>query len=144
MQEDLLVKPGLTIPAHELDLSVSRSGGPGGQHVNKTSTKVSLSWDVSSSRALNDEQRALVMTKLAHRITQEGHLQVHVDESRSQLRNRELALARLAGLLLEALHQPKARKKTRPTRASAQRRVEHKKQRAQVKQARKRPTRQDW
>lgn len=144
VQEDLFVKPGVTIPQAELEFSVSRSGGPGGQHVNKTSTRVTLSWDISRSQAISEQQRERLLLKLEHRITQEHQLQVHVDETRSQYRNRELALQRLAEIVVAALHIPKPRKKTKPSRSSQQKRMDKKTQRGQIKQARKKPTRQDW
>lgn len=143
-QEDLFIKPGVVIPVGELDFSVSRASGPGGQHVNKTSTRVTVTWDLSKTQVLSPEQLERLYEKLAARITQEQQLQIHVDESRSQLRNKEIALARLAELVRQGLHQPKARKQTKPTRSSQRRRVDQKKQRGQVKQARKKPTRQDW
>lgn len=144
VQEDLFVKPGVTIPQAELEFSVSRSGGPGGQHVNKTSTRVTLSWDISRSQAISEHQRERLLLKLEHRITQEQQLQVHVDETRSQYRNRELALQRIAELIVGALHIPKPRKKTKPSRSSQKKRMDKKTQRGQIKQARKKPTRQDW
>lgn len=144
VQEDLFVKPGVTIPQAELEFSVSRSGGPGGQHVNKTSTRVTLSWDISRSQAISEQQRERLLLKLEHRITQEHQLQVHVDETRSQYRNRELALQRLAEIVVAALHVPKPRKKTKPSRSSQKKRLDKKTQRGQIKQARKKPTRQDW
>lgn len=144
VQEDLFVKPGVTIPQSELEFSVSRSGGPGGQHVNKTSTRVTLSWDISRSQAISEQQRERLLLKLEHRVTQEHQLQVHVDETRSQYRNRELALQRLAEIVVAALHVPKPRKKTKPSRSSQKKRMDKKTQRGQIKQARKKPTRQDW
>lgn len=136
---DLAVKRGLVIPADELGLSVSGAGGPGGQHVNKTATKVTLRWSVRGSRALSDVQRARLETKLASRLTKDGELLVSADDSRSQGDNKRLARERLAQLVRDALHVPKARRKTKPTRGSKERRLKGKKQRSDTKRLRRDP-----
>ncbi len=137
--EDLQVRPGLLIPASELSLSVSRSGGPGGQNVNKLSTRVSVRWNVAESTVLNDTWRARLLRKLAPRLTKLGELVVHADGSRSQLDNRHEACRRLAEVVRTALHVEKARRATKPTKGSQRRRLEGKKQRSQTKRMRGRP-----
>lgn len=137
------MRPGLVIAAAELSWQVSQASGPGGQHVNKTSSRVSLRWSVIESAALSDFQRQRLLRKLASKLSGEGELAVHVQDSRSQLKNRELARERLAECVREALHVPKARRATKPTRGSKRRRVEGKKRRADTKRMRKRPGRED-
>ena len=133
------MSPALTIPDSELRWRFSRSSGPGGQHVNTSDSRVELIWDVSASEALTDEQRALLLSRLASRITN-GSIVVTASERRSQLRNRETALARLEAMLSTAL-QPDAppRRPTRPTRGSMRRRLDEKEQRSATKRQRQRP-----
>ncbi|MHC4845678.1 MAG: alternative ribosome rescue aminoacyl-tRNA hydrolase ArfB [Planctomycetota bacterium] len=141
--EGLWVRRGLVIPEDELSASISRSGGPGGQHVNKTSTRVSLRWSVTESRVLSDAQRARLSKSLAARLTQSGELIVHVDSERSQSRNRELARERLAKLVRAALTVRKARRPTKPTKASKRRRLVAKQKRGHIKKLRGRPDDRD-
>jgi len=140
---DLPVRRGLVIPADELSVSASRSGGPGGQHVNTTSSRVTLRWSVATSRVLSDTRRARLLQKLATRLTKLGELIVHADTERSQFENRRLARERLAALVDAALVVPTARGKTRPTRGSKERRLKSKKRRADVKRGRRGPSRDD-
>ena len=135
--DDLIITPDLVIPAAELDEQAGTSGGPGGQHANKTSTRIMLRWCIATSEALKGWQRALLMKKLAPRLTKAGELIVQVDDNRSQLMNRTLARERLAALIVESLKRPKPRRKTRPTRASKERRITSKKQRGETKKSRK-------
>jgi ribosome-associated protein len=116
-----------------------RSGGPGGQSVNTTDSKVELRWDVANTSALSERQRALVTDRLGSRLTQEGVLILTGTEHRSQLRNREAVLARFRSLVGEALQPPTPRRRTRPTRASKERRLRAKKQRSETKKLRKPP-----
>ncbi|MCB9529713.1 MAG: alternative ribosome rescue aminoacyl-tRNA hydrolase ArfB [bacterium] len=141
MTDDLPIPGGPTIPAAELSWSASRASGPGGQHVNKTSSRVTLAWSVAESAVLDEAQRARLLEKLAGRLTQGGVLQVHAEDARSQLRNREIAAARLAELVAAALRRPKARRPTRPSRGVKERRLKSKKARSDVKANRKSP---DW
>ena len=137
---DLEVSPELTIPSAELRWKFTRSSGPGGQHVNTSDSRVQLTWSVTDSVVLGDEQRELLLAALDSRLVA-GTLTVTVSEQRSQLRNREVALARLAALLRDAFAPPPAvRRATRPTRGSAQRHLAAKRERSDVKQQRKRPT----
>jgi ribosome-associated protein len=120
----------------ELTYRATRSGGPGGQHVNTSSTRVELAWDVSATPSLSEEQRARVLKKLANRINAEGLLLLTEGGSRSQHQNKEAVTARFQELLRQALHVPKPRKKTRPTRASREQRLRAKRHRSEVKRLR--------
>ncbi len=133
----LAVNEALSIPRSELDMRVSRSSGAGGQHVNKTSSRVEIFWNVLGSRALTEEQRARLREKLASRLTTEGSIRVVASDMRSQSRNRDLAEERLADLVRRALLIPKKRRPTRPTRASKEARLEGKKRRSHKKRERR-------
>ncbi len=137
--DDLPVQPGLSIPAEELDVTVSRSSGPGGQHVNTTDSRVQLRWNVLESQALTEVQREMLARKLAARLTRDGSVIVACETHRSQHRNREEARERLAALVRDGLHRPKARRKTRPTRGSREDRLKGKRQRSEIKKRRQRP-----
>lgn len=137
---DLEVSPALTIPASELRWRFSRSSGPGGQHVNTSDSRVELSWNVKNSAALSDDQRMILVTRLARRLIA-GVVTVAASEQRSQLRNREIALAKLSDILASALAPEAApRRATKPTRGSNRRRLAAKEQRLATKQQRRRPT----
>lgn len=110
--EDLHIKNGIIVPAHELEISASRSGGPGGQHVNKTSTKITVRWNVKNTQALTPEQKERVLAKLASQLTLDGDLLIHNSSSRSQQQNKDMALKKLALEIRKALHVPKKRMKT--------------------------------
>ncbi len=120
---------GLVIPRGELEMRASRSSGAGGQHVNKTSSRVEVVWNVAQSRVLSDEQRERLMSRLASRLTDEGAIRVVASDTRSQLRNRETAERRLGETIARALVVQKKRKATRrPRRANEARLTEKKKQ----------------
>lgn len=137
---DLEVSTALTIPASELGWRFSRSSGPGGQHVNTSDSRVELVWSVADSAALSDDQRALLTARLGRRLVA-GALTVTASERRSQLRNREIALRKLAELVADGLAPEAARRRaTRATRGSVRRRLAAKQQRSQTKQQRRRPT----
>lgn len=123
---DIQVQPGVVIPEREIWFTASRSGGPGGQHVNTTSSKITLHWYPGSSAAFTSEQRRRVMRALANRLTTEGELLLHCSEHRSQLRNRGEACERLAELVARSLKVRKRRKKTRPSRGAIERRLKSK------------------
>ena len=125
------------IPVNEIRISFARSGGAGGQNVNKTSTKVIIHWSVGRSQVLNWEEKNRVRIKLANRLNNNDELVVMSDEERSQPQNRALAVARLQMLVAKALHVPKHRRPTRPTKASKLRRRESKKIRSRVKAGRR-------
>ena len=114
------------IPSEELSARATRSSGAGGQHVNKTSSRVQLSWNVKESAALTDEQRTRLLRKLSSRISSDGVLTVAVSDTRSQHRNREIAYSRLAEVVRGALTVPKRRKATRPTKAAREKRLDAK------------------
>jgi ribosome-associated protein len=136
---DLEVTPALTIPASELGWRFSRSSGPGGQHVNTSDSRVELSWNIAESPSLSEVERAMLLARLDRRIVS-GAITVASSEQRSQLRNRETALARLADLVSTALAPDAApRRPTKPTRGSTRRRLVAKGQRAETKQQRRRP-----
>ncbi len=126
-----------TIPSSELRFRTARSGGPGGQHVNKTSTKVEVLWNVARSESLSDTQRELLLTKLSTRIDARGMLRVASTDSRSQLQNREAAVDRINAIVQKALRVPKIRKKTRPPKRAVENRLAGKKKRAEKKERRK-------
>lgn len=132
----LQVNESVSIPRDELDVRVSRSSGAGGQHVNKTSSRVEIFWNVLSSRALNDEQRTRLRQKLASRLTSEGSVRVVASDMRSQSRNRELAEQRLAELIARSLIIPKKRKPTKPTKAAKEARLESKRRHSSKKRER--------
>jgi ribosome-associated protein len=133
MAELLPIRPGLALPLSEIELRTSRSSGPGGQHANVTASRVEASFVVADSETLSAEQRARISSKLGPRVT------ASAQDTRSQHRNRELALERLAGRVAHALEVRRPRTKTRPTRASQRRRVDTKKRRGEIKRARRRP-----
>ena len=135
MPEDLPVGRGLTIPGGELRERFSRSSGPGGQSVNTTDSRVTLSWDVAGSAALSEPRRARVLERLAPRLV-DGVLSVTSETERSQLMNRREARQRLAALVLASLAPPKTRRPTKPTKGSQRRRLEAKKQRSETKRLR--------
>ena len=137
---DLEISPALSIPASELDWRFSRSSGPGGQHVNTSDSRVELSWNIAGSRVLTDTQRERLVSRLHPKLVS-GVLTVSASEQRSQLRNREIALQKLAGLLGSALAPDGPRRRaTKPTKGSQRRRLAAKSQRSATKQQRQRPS----
>lgn len=139
MEDNLYVREGVSIPGGELEVVASRSGGPGGQNVNKVASRITLRWNVRTTVALDEAQRRRALERLAARLTVEGELVLHADEHRSQHLNRESARARLAELVREALHVAPPRIPTRPSRAAKRRRLATKKLRAKVKRDRRAP-----
>lgn len=133
----LVVDSSITIPRSELSFRASRAGGPGGQHVNTSSTRVELLWNLERSRSVSSDQRQRLREKLAARIDADGNVRVVASANRSQLRNREDAEVRLATLIRRALIVPKARKKTRPSRGSIEQRLRTKKEISRKKQDRR-------
>jgi ribosome-associated protein len=133
----LAVNESLSIPRTELDVRVSRSSGAGGQHVNKTSSRVEIFWNIVGSRAVSEEQRARLREKLASRLTTEGSIRVVASDMRSQSRNRELAEERLADLVRRALVIPRKRRATKPTRAAKEARLDSKKRHSTKKRDRR-------
>jgi ribosome-associated protein len=139
----LEITPSFQLPFSELDYQASRSGGPGGQHVNTSSTRIELWWDVAKSPSLDAEQRELLLRRLASRLDSDGRLRLVSGNSRSQLRNREAATERLRVLLGSALVPPKKRKATKPSRAAKAARLESKRKRSATKQRRRAPLPED-
>jgi ribosome-associated protein len=127
------VRPGLEIPDSEILVRASRSSGPGGQHANVTASRVEAVFDVANSSALTEEQKRRVMARCGPRVT------AVAQESRGQARNRELALERLADRIERALHVPRSRRATKPTRSSKERRLQEKRHASDRKQRRRRP-----
>ncbi|MEK7625511.1 MAG: alternative ribosome rescue aminoacyl-tRNA hydrolase ArfB [Patescibacteria group bacterium] len=125
------------IPDNEFVITFARSGGKGGQNVNKTSTKAIIHWQVDKSQVLSWEEKERVRAKLVNRINSNDELVVMAEEERSQSQNRESAVARLRSLVAEALKVPKRRRPTRPTRASKLRRIEGKVMRSSLKKGRR-------
>src|SRR3990167_4951662 len=136
MEKDLPIKNGIVIPGHEIELTASRSGGPGGQHVNKSSTRITLRWNIKNTSALNDYQKELLLQKLHSRLTLDGDLIVHNSESRSQLKNREMALAHLAEIVRAGLHVPKKRIATRVPKSAKESRLKSKLRHSNIKKLR--------
>ena len=138
----LAVNHRLVIPASELAIGFARSGGPGGQNVNKVESKVELRWQPAESEALaalGETQRDWVLSRLARRLTTAGELVVTSSKTRDQAKNREDARAKLAAIVREGMSRPRARKPTRPTRGSVERRVREKKRRGETKRVRRQP-----
>ncbi len=136
MKEDLFIKNGLTIPGHELEITASRAGGPGGQHVNKTSTRISVRWNVAQTSALDEVLKNRVLSKLESELTSDGDLIVHNSASRSQQQNKKAALDLLAQKIRNALHVPKKRLKTKLPKGAKQARMQQKKARGELKKTR--------
>ncbi|MFI5206107.1 MAG: alternative ribosome rescue aminoacyl-tRNA hydrolase ArfB [Candidatus Paceibacterales bacterium] len=136
MHSGVPIKNGIVIPEHELEISTSKSGGAGGQHVNKTETRVTVRWNVKNTTALDEWHKERVLQNLQSRLTAEGDLLVHNSESRSQQQNKELALAQLAHIVRNALHVPKKRMKTKISRSAKEAHLRAKKHRSTVKKMR--------
>jgi ribosome-associated protein len=131
--DSLRIRDGLSLPITEIELRASRSSGPGGQHANVTASRIEAIFDVRASGTLTEEQKARISAKVGPRVT------AVAQDARSQARNRELALQRLAQRIDHALRVPRPRTKTRPTLASRTRRLEEKRRRSDTKRARRRP-----
>lgn len=137
MEDDLiLINDALTLPLGELVFRFTTGGGPGGQHVNKTATRVVLLFDVARSPSLDEPTRARLLDRLANRLDRRGVLQLSVQDSRSQWQNRELAIARLQALLADALREQAERRPTRPSRRARQERLDDKHRHSNVKRGR--------
>jgi ribosome-associated protein len=132
MADVLPIRPGLDLPLSEVELRASRSSGPGGQHANVTASRIEAVFDVSASATLSEAQKARVMGKLGPRVT------ASAQDTRSQARNRDLALERLAARLAHALEVRRPRQRTRPTAASKRRRADEKKRKGDIKRSRRR------
>jgi len=133
MEDPMPVRPNTSIPLREVNIRASRSSGPGGQHANKTASRIEASFDVGASESLTDEQKRRIVSRLGPRVV------AVAQDARSQTRNRELALQRLARRLSAALAVSRPRHATKPTRASRKRRLTAKRQQAERKRDRRRP-----
>lgn len=141
MDTDLvIINESLAVPESELQFRFSTGSGPGGQHVNKTATRVTLLFDVAGSPSLDEETRIRLLDRLASRLDRRGLLHIDVQESRSQWQNRMTAVARFQKVMAEALVEQPERRPTRPTRQSREDRLEEKRRRSDVKRDR----RQRW
>lgn len=137
------INPTLSIPLSELTFRASRSGGPGGQHVNTSSTRVELWWDCARSQSLSAEQRAIARARLANRLGADGWLRIVSSATRSQARNKDAAITRFQDVLRRALAVPKRRRPTRQPRAVKERRLADKRKQSERKRERRRPGRED-
>jgi ribosome-associated protein len=137
-ENDLTINRELSIPISEIELRASRSSGPGGQHANVTASRIEAVFDAAGSPSLSEEQRRRICSRIGPRVT------AVAQDTRSQARNRELALERLRGRLAAALTVQRPRRATKPTRSSRERRLGSKRKRADVKRNRRRPSRGDW
>ena len=133
----LVVNERLAIPRHELTARASRAGGAGGQHVNTSSTRIELMWNVRTSATLDDEMRERLMARLATKLDGEGTLRVVASDRRSQRQNRESAEGRLAEMVRRALVVQKKRRPTKPSKASKEKRISEKKRRGETKAGRR-------
>lgn len=134
---DVVVTPRLTIPGGELEIAFARSGGPGGQNVNKVSSKVDLRWNPVTSGALTEADRALLLERLKSRLTTDGYLIVTSTATRDQVKNREDATSKLALIVRAALHRDKPRKPTKPSKGAKRRRLDDKRRHAEKKASRR-------
>ncbi|MEZ5267779.1 MAG: alternative ribosome rescue aminoacyl-tRNA hydrolase ArfB [Microthrixaceae bacterium] len=133
MADDLEIRPGLVISAAELSERFMPSGGPGGQHANRSNTRVELRFDAAGSSSLSERQRERVVERLG------AEVRVVVDEERSQARNRDIARQRLGARIASALVRETPRRPTKPSRGAKRRRLQDKKRRSELKQQRRRP-----
>jgi ribosome-associated protein len=138
VEDPMVVSRSVRVPLSEIELRVSRSSGPGGQHANVTASRVEAVFDVEASPSLSDAQRRRVMARVGPRLT------AVAQDTRSQARNRELALERLRSRLAGALAVPRTRRATKPTAASRAERIESKRRRGELKRARRRPRSDDY
>ncbi|HVO29526.1 MAG TPA: alternative ribosome rescue aminoacyl-tRNA hydrolase ArfB [bacterium] len=140
MAGDLVIDGVRSIPVAEIEISSALAGGPGGQHVNKTESKIEVRWrPATTAMALSLDQRARLMARLSSRLTSDGVLIVTSSEERSQQRNRERALGKLAALVREALVPPVPRRATKPSRSAKRRRLESKRHVGEKKRLRQKP-----
>ncbi len=136
MKNDVPLKNGIVIPGYEFEITTSRSGGAGGQHVNKTSTRITIRWNVNKTTALDEESKKRILEKLQTKLTSEGDLIVHNSASRSQQQNKKMAFMQLARELNKALYIPQERVATKVTKAAKESRLQKKTHRSAIKKMR--------
>ncbi|MFW6049903.1 MAG: alternative ribosome rescue aminoacyl-tRNA hydrolase ArfB [Myxococcota bacterium] len=136
MDGDLEVRPGVVVPATDLEWSATGASGPGGQHVNRTATKVELRFDLAGTRALPTDVKARLRRLAGNRLDAEGRIRIESQSTRSQLRNREDARHKLRELILAAWSRPPKRRPTKPSRSAKRRRLEEKRKHAAKKRRR--------
>ena len=134
---DIILSNGIHISAKEIEIRTTKSGGNGGQHVNKTETKVLLKWNILTSTSLRPREKRLLQMRLKHRISKEGTLLLYSSQTRSQQQNHKILMDRFRNLLIESLKPVKKRRPTKPTKGSIERRISKKKLRGQRKKERK-------
>lgn len=141
MTENVRISNAITIPLSDIRFRYSRSGGPGGQHVNTSDTKVTLTYDIANAadirEALGDSKFEKLLNDLRNITNKQGTLQISCQETRSQLRNKEIVIDQFRKLIKQALIEPKVRKKTKPSKTAKQRRLNDKKKRSEVKAGRR-------
>ena len=137
MDRIIVINENLQIAEAELSFKFVPSGGPGGQHANKAATRAILTFDITNSASLSEKQRQRLLSKLANRLDSEGRLKLSAQSSRSQHQNREEAIGRLQQVIAAALHIPKRRKKSHPSRAVKEERLREKRERSQKKSSRR-------
>lgn len=144
VQDGLAVKNGIVIPMHEIEITTSRAGGPGGQHVNKSDTRITVRWNVYKTVVLSEEQKSRVLQNLQSRLTTEGDLIINCATSRSQQQNKESALMLLAQGVRKALFVPKKRVATKVSRSAKESRLQSKARRGAIKKLRSQKTRDHY
>jgi ribosome-associated protein len=135
--DGLVISRAIVIPLSEIEIAFTRSGGPGGQHVNKTSTRAEIMFDLAHSPYIPDSERVWLMGRLQSKLDGEGRIHIAAQEFRSQLRNKRAALERLQTMLHEAIKRPKKRKKSKPTKSSVEARLKSKKKASDIKKIRR-------
>lgn len=135
MNINQIINEGLLVP--ELEFKLSRSSGPGGQHVNKTNTKVSLIFNVGNSTVLDDEKKAILNTILSNKLDNQGNLIIHAQEKRSQIQNKGIAIRKFHDLIRKAFEKKKIRKASKPSKSAIEKRISDKKALSQKKKERK-------
>lgn len=137
MKNGLFIKNGITIPNNELEIIASRSGGPGGQNVNKANTKVTIRWNIKNSSALSEDQKEKILLKLKSRLSQDGELIVYNNVTRSQIQNKKLALLQIIKEVNKALYISKKRKATKISKTAKEARLKEKSHISKIKKLRR-------